>query len=370
MIDLRSDTVTLPSPAMRRAMADAELGDDVMHEDPTVNRLEQRAADLLGTEAAILVASGTMGNLVGIMAHVQRGGEIIAPANVHMISGEAAGHAVVAGASVRSLPWREDGTLDLVEIRDAFRDPGDPHEPLTALVSIENTHSLSMGQPLGPDYTAAVADVAASRGVPLFIDGARLFDAAVALGVPARSLVPPGASATFCLSKSLACPVGSVVVGPAPFIERVRRARKLLGGGMRQSGVFAAAGLVALDDGPSGMIDRLADDHANARRLGDALASMPGITRLDPSRIRTSFVLFSVGEPRWPDDAGGRDRVVQRRAEFLDRLAARGVKMIEYPKGMVRAMPHYGIAKTDIETAIRAVRATLTEIGLAAAIPA
>src|SRR5919197_891009 len=370
MIDLRSDTVTLPSPAMRRAMAEAELGDDVMHEDPTVNRLEERAAELLGTEAAILVSSGTMGNLVGIIAHVPRGGEIIAPADVHMISGEAAGHAVVAGASVRPLPWREDGTLDLVAVRDAFRDPGDPHEPVTALVSIENTHSLSMGQPLGPEYTAAVARVAASRGVPLFIDGARLFDAAVSLGVPARALIPDGASATFCLSKSLGCPVGSVVVGPAPFVERVRRARKLLGGGTRQAGVYAAAGLVALSEGPDGMIDRLADDHANARRLGEALASMPGITRLDPSRIRTNFVLFGVESPVWPDDAAGRDRVLARRAEFLDCLATPGVKMIEYPKGLIRAMPHYGVEPADIAVAIDAVRATLADIGAAPAIPA
>ena len=365
MIDLRSDTVTLPSPAMRRAMAAAEVGDDVLREDPTVRALEERAAELLGTEGAVLVSSGTMGNLVGIMAHVPRGGEIIAPADVHMISGEAAGHAVVVGASIRALPWHDDGTLDLVTLRDAFRDPDDVHEPISSLVTIENTHSLSMGQPLGPEYTRSVAAVAAERGAPLFIDGARLFNAAVALGVPGSALVPKGASATFCLSKSLACPVGSLVVGPTDFVERARRARKLVGGGMRQAGVFAAAGVVALSDGPDGTIDRLADDHANARRLGEALASMPGITRFDPIRIRTNFVLFGVEGHDWPSDAAGRDRLLSRRAEFLDNLAGRGVKMIEYPKGLIRAMPHYGVERQDIETAIGAVRGTLTELGLA-----
>jgi threonine aldolase len=369
MIDLRSDTVTKPSPQMWQAMARAEVGDDVFGEDPSVNALEERAAELLGTEAAVLVASGTMGNLIGVMAHVPRGGEIIAPADVHMLSGEAAGHAVVVGASVRALPWREDGTLDLVTLRDAFR-ADDVHEPPTALVTIENTHSLSMGQPLGPEYTRSVADVAAEHGVPLFIDGARLFNAAVALGVPARTLVPAGASATFCLSKSLGCPVGSLIVGDAAFIHRARRARKLLGGGMRQAGVFAAAGSVALQAGPDGMIDRLADDHANACRLAEALASMPGITRLDPARVRTNFVLFGLEADAWPDDTAGRERIVRRRAEFLEGLERRGVRMIEYPRGMVRAIPHYGVERADIETAIAAVRATLAGMGLAATVPA
>jgi threonine aldolase len=369
MIDLRSDTVTQPSPAMRAAMSSAEVGDDVFGDDPTVSALEERAAELLGAEAAVLVASGTMGNLVGTMAHVPRGGEIIAPAGVHLMSAEGAGHAVVLGASVRGIPWQDDGTVDLVDLRDAFR-ADDVHEPPTALVTLENTHALSMGQPLHAAYTRSVADVAAEHGVPLFIDGARLFDAAVALDVPARSLVPAGASATFCLSKSLGCPVGSLIVGDAPFIARARRARKLVGGGMRQAGVIAAAGLVALSDGPDGMIERLADDHANARRLAEGLAGLPGITRLDPARVRTNFVLFGVDAPRWPDDTAGRRRVEALRAEFLDHLETRGVRMIGYPKGLIRAMPHYGIDRADIETALSAVRATLSEMGLAAAIPA
>ena len=371
MIDLRSDTVTQPSPAMRRAMAEAEVGDDVFGEDPTVRALEERSAELLGSEAGLLVSSGTMGNLVGLMAHVPRGGEIIGPAEIHTFSSEGAGHAVIAGASVRQIPWADDGTMDLAEVRAAVRDPNDVHEPITAMLTIENSHALSMGQPLPPDYVASVADVAREIGVPLFIDGARLFNASVALGVPARDLVPPGASATFCLSKSLGCPVGSVVVGDAAFIERARRARKMVGGGMRQAGVIAAAGVVALQDGPDGMIERLADDHANARYLADALVSMPGVRRLDPARVRTNFVLFGVGDDdRWPDDVAGRDRVLRTRAAFLTELHDRGIRMIEYPKGLIRAIPHYGIERSDIDAAIDASRAALAAIGLAPAVPA
>jgi threonine aldolase len=366
MIDLRSDTVTLPSPAMRRAMAEAEVGDDVFGEDPTVRALEERSAELLGAEAGLLVASGTMGNLVGLMAHVPRGGEIIGPADIHTFSSEGAGHAVIAGASVRMVPWADDGTVDLGDLRAAVRDPNDVHEAITSLITIENTHALSMGQPLSPTYVASVADVAREIGVPMFIDGARLFNAAVALGVPARDLLPVGASATFCLSKSLACPVGSMVVGDAGFIDRARRARKMVGGGMRQAGVFAAAGLVALQDGPDGNIDRLADDHANARYLADALASMTGVRRIDPSRVRTNFVLFGVGDDdRWPDDVAGRERVLRTRAAFLAELHDRGVRMIEYPKGLIRAIPHYGIERSDIDAAIVASRAALAAIGLA-----
>lgn len=369
-IDLRSDTVTQPSPAMRRAMAAAEVGDDVFGEDPTVRALEERSADLLGTEAGLFVSSGTMGNLVGLLANVPRGGEIIGPAEIHTFSSEGAGHAVIAGASARTIAPAVDGTIDLDAIRAAVRNPDDIHEPQTAMITFENTHALSMGQPLTPAYSQAVADLAGELGLNLFIDGARLFNAAVALDVPARSLVPRGAAATFCLSKSLACPVGSVVVGDSDFIDRARRARKLVGGGMRQAGVIAAAGLVALSDGPDGMVDRLAEDHANARRLAEALASMPGVTRLDPARVRTNFVLFAVGDAgAWPDDRAGRERVVETRARFMAEVEARGVRYIEYPRGMIRAIPHYGIESADIDKAIAATRAALATIGLAPAVP-
>ena len=357
LIDLRSDTVTHPTPAMRRAMAEAELGDDVFGDDPTINALEERAAELLGKEAGLFVASGTMGNLVAQLAHLGRGQETIAGREHHMVIDEAAGHAVVVGASIRALADRPDGTMDPAEIADAFRDPTDPHEPITGLVTIENTHAHSMGQPLSPAYTREVADIAHAHGVPLHIDGARFWNAVVAQGVSALDLAGPADTVTFCLSKALACPVGSVVVGSREVIWRARRGRKLVGGGMRQAGVLAAAGLVALSDGPDGTIGRIAEDHANARRLAEALSAMDGISSaggtaqptpgpLDPGRVATNFVVF---------------KVARDRAAFLEALRARNILMVEYPHGQVRAATHYGVTEADIETTIAAVRAVLSD---------
>lgn len=356
-IDLRSDTVTHPTPAMRRAMAEAELGDDVFSDDPTVNALEARAAELLGKEAGLFVASGTMGNLVAQLAHLARGSEIIAAATSHLVMDEAAGHAVVVGASVRTLPESSDGTIDPAEIAAAFRDPDDPHEPMSGLVAIENTHAHSMARPLPVEYEEAVAAVAHEHGVPLHLDGARFFNAALALGVAPTALAAPADSVTFCLSKGLACPIGSIVVGERAFIAQARRARKLLGGGMRQVGVVAAAGLVALSDGSDGTIARLADDHANARRLAEGFAELGGIEspggiaqpapgRLDPGRAVTNFVVF---------------RVARDREAFLAALAARGVLMVPYPHGTIRAVTHYGVEEADVDRTIAAVRDALAE---------
>jgi threonine aldolase len=360
VIDLRSDTVSRPTDAMRRAMATAEVGDDVFGDDPTVIALEERAADLLGKDAGLFVATGTMGNLVSMMAHLARGQEVIAGGEHHLVIDEAAGHAVIVGASARALEDRPDGTLDPAEIDAAFRDPNDVHEPLSGLVALENTHAHSMARPLTPAYQQQVAAIARRHGVPLHIDGARFWNAVVAQreeGVTAWDLADPADSVTFCLSKGLGCPVGSLVVGSREFIGRARRARKMVGGGMRQAGVLAAPGLVALADGPAGMIDRLADDHANARRLAEALADMDGVSspggiaqpspgRLDPGRVLTNFVLFKVD----------RDR-----RGFLDRLAARKVLMVEYAHGQVRAVTHHDISAADIDTVIRAAREALAE---------
>ncbi len=367
IIDLRSDTVTHPSPEMRRAMHEAEVGDDVFGEDPTVNALEERAAELLGKEASLFVTSGTMGNLVSLYAHVPRGGEVVAAENAHPVLHEAAGHAVVVGASVRTLPTRDDGTLDPIAVADAFRDPADYHEPVTALVVVENAHGHSMGQPLPASYMAEIASVAHRRGAGLHVDGARLFNAAVALGVPARELVAPADSVMFCLSKGLACPVGSIVAGDAAFVTRARRARKLVGGGWRQAGVLAAAGLVALRDGPDGMIERLAEDHANARRLAEGIASMPRIAQFDPSRAATNFVLFGFA----PDagSPGARLAPGDLRARFLDALRAEGVLMIEWGHREVRAVTHYGIGADDIDRTIAAVRSALAAVGIAPGAP-
>ncbi|HEY3162748.1 MAG TPA: GntG family PLP-dependent aldolase [Candidatus Limnocylindrales bacterium] len=367
VLDLRSDTVTHPTAEMRRAMAAAEVGDDVWGEDPTVNALEERAAELLGKEAGLFVSSGTMGNLVALMAHVPRGGEIVAGAQSHIVRDEAAGHAVVVGASVLQLRDRPDGTLDPAEVASAFRDPTDAHEPITSLVAIENAHSHSGNQAITVAATAEVAAVAHARGVPLHVDGARFFNAVVALGVTPAALAAPADTVTFCLSKGLSCPAGSVVVGSTAIIGRARRARKLLGGGMRQAGVLAAAGLVALRDGDAGMIARLADDHANARSLAEKLAAIRGVRSpgdiaqpgredepLDPTRVRTNFVLF---------------RVAADRAAFLAAAEARGVRFDSYPHGQVRAATNNGIAATDIDRIAVAVEAALAEVG-AAPVPA
>lgn len=357
-IDLRSDTVTKPTPEMRRAMAAAEVGDDVFGDDPTVNALQERAAELTGMAAALFVASGTMGNLVAHMAHVPRGGEIVAEAESHVILDEAGGHAVVSGATVRPVPATADGTMAIEAIRAAMRDPYDIHEPPTALVMLENTHAHSMGQPLTAEYTSTVAAIAHENGVPLHVDGARLFNAVVALGTPARELLADADSATFCLSKGLACPIGSVVVGSSDFIERARRARKLVGGGMRQVGVLAAAGLIALQDGPAGMIERLAEDHRNARLLAEGLAVLDGITDLDPARVVTNYVIFGV-RPR-PGQAR-----LEARAAFMAELRQRGVHCIEYSHGHIRALTHYGVEAADVERVLEAARQALRAAGLA-----
>jgi threonine aldolase len=355
MIDLRSDTVTKPTPEMRRAMAAAEVGDDVLGDDPTVIALEERAAELLGKEAGLFVPSGTMGNLVAQLAHLARGQETIAGRQHHVVLDEAAGHAVIVGTSIRSLAERPDGTIDLDDIRDAFRNPADPHEPITGLVTLENTHLHSMAQPISPAYTAAVADIAHEHGVPLHIDGARFWNAVVALGVDATELAGPADTVTFCLSKGLGCPVGSVLVGSRDVIWRARRGRKLVGGGMRQAGIIAAAGLIALRDGDAGMIDRLAEDHANARRLAEAISAMPGILSpgdiaqpgdgpLDPGRVRTNVVLFRVG----------RDR-----AAFIAAVRAAGVLLEWFPHEQIRAATHVGIDGADIDRTIAAIGAAL-----------
>jgi threonine aldolase len=359
VIDLRSDTVTKPTQAMRRAMAQAEVGDDVFGDDPTVIALEERAAELTGKEAALFVASGTMGNLVSHMAHVARGGEIVASVGAHVVEHEAGGHAIITGATVRQVQAGPDGCMDLQALRAAWNEPDDLHQPPTALVMLENTHSPSMGQPLSAAYTSSVAELAHEMGVPVHVDGARLWNAVVAQGTSATDLLTTADSATFCLSKGLACPVGSIVVGPRDFVARARRARKVVGGGMRQVGVLAAPGLVALSDGPDGMIERLAEDHANARMLAEGLAEMAGIVDLDPARVRTNYIVFGLRS------RSGQDALATR-AAFMAETSSRGVVYIAYSGGRVRALTHYGIERDDIERSLIATRGALVAIGLAA----
>ena len=331
VVDLRSDTLTRPTAAMSRAMAEADVGDDVFGEDPTVNRLEQLAAHRMGKEAAVFVASGTMGNLVSLLAHCGRGEEIILGSFAHTFYFEQGGSAAVGGIHPRTLPNQPDGTLVLSEIEGAIR-ADNVHFPRTRLIVLENTHNLCGGHPLDIDYMKAVGDVARRHGLKIHVDGARFFNAAAALGVPAAELAAEADSVSFCLSKGLAAPVGSVVCGNLDFISEARRARKILGGGMRQAGVLAAAGIVALNE----MVDRLADDHVNARKLAEGLAEMPGIS-IDPGQIHTNIVYF---------EANRKDMTVE---ELVKRLDDNGARMLPVGPGRIRAVTHYHISSDDID---------------------
>jgi len=331
VVDLRSDTLTRPTPAMSRAMAAADVGDDVFGEDPTVNKLEQMAAERMGKKAALFVASGTMGNLVSLLAHCARGEEIILGSFAHTFYFEQGGSAAVGGIHPRTLPNQPDGTLTLSDIEGAIR-PDNVHFPRTRLIVLENTHNLCGGHPLDIDYMRAVGDIARRHSLKIHVDGARFFNAAVALDVPAAKLAADADSVSFCLSKGLAAPVGSVVCGNHNFIAEARRARKILGGGMRQAGVLAAAGIVALNE----MIDRLADDHANARKLAQGLAEMPGVS-IDPSQIHTNIVYFEINRE---------DLTVE---ELVKRLGDNGARMLPVGPGRIRAVTHYHISSDDID---------------------
>lgn len=331
VVDLRSDTLTRPTPAMSRAMAEADVGDDVFGEDPTVNKLEEMAAERMGKETALFVASGTMGNLVSLLAHCGRGEEIILGSFAHTFYFEQGGSAAVGGIHPRTLPNQPDGTLTLADIEGAIR-PDNVHFPRTRLIVLENTHNLCGGHPLDIDYMKAVGDVARRHSLKIHVDGARFFNAAVALDVPAAKLAADADSVSFCLSKGLGAPVGSVVCGNHDFIAEARRARKILGGGMRQAGVLAAAGIVALNE----MVDRLADDHANARKLAEGLAEIPGVS-IDPSQIHTNIVYFEINR---------KDLTVE---ELVKRLGDNGARMLPVGPGRIRAVTHYHISSDDID---------------------
>lgn len=337
VIDLRSDTVTLPTAEMRQAMAEAELGDDVFGEDPTVNRLERVAAERMGKEAALFVASGTMANLVSLLAWCGRGDEAIVGSEAHILHYEVAGAAGLGGIQLRAVRNDERGMMDPAEIEATIRGEN-IHFPRTALVCVENTHNRCGGAALSPEDTASVADVAHRHGVPVHLDGARVFNAAVALGVPVTELTRDVDSVSFCLSKGLSAPVGSLVCGSADFVARARKMRKMVGGGMRQAGVIAAAGIVALET----MVERLAEDHENARLLARGLASIPGIV-IDPAKVQTNIVIFAVTS--------------MNPADFARRLRDRGVLTTAIGYGRLRMNTHYGITRVDIEEALERVRA-------------
>lgn len=336
IVDLRSDTLTRPTPAMSQAIAEAEVGDDVFGEDPTVNKLEALAAERLGKEAALFVASGTMGNLVSLLAHCGRGEEIILGSLSHTFFFEQGGSSAVGGIHPRTIPNQPDGTLPLPEIEAAIR-ADNIHFPRTRLIVLENTHNLCSGYPLDIDYMQAVGDIARRHDLKIHVDGARFFNAAVALSVAPDKLAAEADSVSFCLSKGLAAPVGSVVCGSRDFIARARRARKVVGGGMRQAGVLAAAGIVALTE----MVDRLADDHANARKLAQGLAKLPGIS-IHLSQINSNIVFFELARD---------DMTAEQLVKMLNDM---GVRMLPVGVGRIRAVTHYHITAEDIDYSLEA----------------
>ncbi|MHB1132274.1 MAG: GntG family PLP-dependent aldolase [Chloroflexota bacterium] len=334
-INLRSDVVTLPTPAMLEAIKRATLGDDNKGEDPTANRLEELAAEMMGKEAAILLISGTMGNLVGVLSHTQRGQEIILEEGAHIFTSEQGGASALGGLMVTRVKG-ELGFPNLDEVEAAVR-PDDVHAPPTSLICLENTHNRAGGTVINPDQMRQVRRLADRHGLPIHIDGARIFNAAVALGIEAKEVVRDAESVTFCLSKGLSCPVGSMLAGSKQYIARARRWRKMLGGTMRQAGVVAAAGIVALET----MIDRLADDHRHARLLAEGLSAVPGLS-VDMRRVQTNMVRVDVS-------ALGTTAAV-----FCERLLAHNVEAAPSGPTVIRLVTHRHIESQHVQQSLDA----------------
>ena len=343
-IDLRSDTVSHPTAEMREAMATARVGDDVYHDDPTVNQLEADAAEMLGKEAAVFVTSGTQGNLCALLSHCQRGESIIVGDISHIYQYEQGGMSQIGGIIPQTVPVQADGTLCLDDIERAVF-PDDEHKPVTRLIGLENTHNAAGGMPISAEYTASVAEFARSRGLILHIDGARIFNAAAAYGVDVKDLVAGADSISFCLSKGLCAPAGSILLGSHDFIRRARRARKALGGSLRQAGILASAGLIALHK----MKDRLHEDHEHAMLLAEGLSEIPHIII---ERQNTNFVIFSIcDQARLTVD------------EFVRNLRAEyNIFMSPYSGGEqhVRLRTHYWIDRKAINEVVAAVSSVLS----------
>jgi threonine aldolase len=335
MVDLRSDTVTLPSDEMRDALHGAELGDDVFGEDPTINRLERMAAERVGKEAALLVPSGTMGNLAAILTHCGRGDEVILGDRCHTFIYEAGGISALGGIHPRPVANQPDGALRLEDIEAAIR-PDNVHFPRTRLICLENTHNRCSGQALTPAYTAQVGTLARRHGLAVHLDGARIFNAAVALDVDVRELTQSVDSLSFCLSKGLAAPVGSLICGRQDFIAEARRARKILGGGMRQAGILAAAGIVALER----MVGRLREDHEHAARLAQGIAQIDGLA-IDPVGVQTNIVYIDIVRKGLTAE------------ELVGHLQAEGIRVLSVGPSRLRAVTHYGITADDIDQSLR-----------------
>lgn len=334
IVDMRSDTITQPTASMRQAMSEAKVGDDVFGEDPTVNLLEEMVAKCLGKEAALFVASGTMANLVSLLTHCGRGSEILLGDQSHMFFYEQGGAAALGGIHPRCLGNKPNGTMSLNDMKAAIRSD-DVHFPRTKLIVLENTHNRCNGSPLDVDYIHSVAELACRYGLKLHVDGARLFNAAVALGVGAKDLVAETDSVSICLSKGLAAPAGSVVAGNTDFISEARRNRKVVGGGMRQAGILAAAGIVALNE----MVDRLADDHENARKLAEGLSNIEGLF-VDLDLVSTNIVYVDVTKKEMTSQI------------LAERLHSRGIRLLSTGPSRLRAVTNYHVASSDIDYAL------------------
>ena len=343
IVDLRSDTVTQPTAEMRAAMAAAAVGDDVYGEDPTVNRLQELAAGMTGKEAALFVPTGTMGNLAAVLAHCGRGDEVILGNRAHTFLYEAGGISALGGVHSCQLPNQPDGSLALDEVESAIRRQGDAHLPVTRLISLENTHNRCGGTVLPLEYTRKFGELARAHGLATHLDGARLFNAAAALGRPAAEAAADFDSVTFCLSKALCAPVGSLLCGSRAFIEKAHRARKQLGGGMRQAGILAAAGIVALET----MVERLSDDHARARRLADGLRTVPGLVlAADTPATNMVFLDLAADVPADADALAGK-------------LKTRGVLAGVTGQRRFRLVLHYWIDDAGVERTVQAFREAL-----------
>ena len=334
-IDLRSDTVSHPTPAMRKAIAEAVVGDDVFGDDPTVLELQAYAADLLGKEDALFVSSGSQGNLISCLTHCGRGDELIVGKQAHIFQYEQGGSSVLGGIVMNQVPVQPNGELKLEDIKASVRTPNEDHHPTTRLICLENTQGGVGGVPITAEYTATIGEYAHSNGYKLHIDGARLFNAVAALNVDVKDLVKHADSVSFCLSKGLSAPIGSLLVGSKDFIRQARRNRKLLGGGMRQVGVLAAAGLIALKE----MRLRIGEDHVTAQMLADGLSEIPGIT-VHPIHQRTNMLYFSIPESL-------------NAAEFVEAMKAHNIILRGGPH--FRAVTHYWIKPDHVQIVLNAV---------------
>lgn len=341
IIDLRSDTMTQPTEAMREAMAKAEVGDDVFNEDPTIHQFQDMAAEKLGKEAALFLPSGTMGNLVSLLTHCGRGDEIILGDRSHIFLNEVGGLSALGGIHPHTVPNQDDGTLPLDAVEAAIRH-SDLHYPPTRLICLENTQNYCFGSPLTPQYMDSAAELAHKYGLKVHVDGARIFNASTALSIDVRELTRQADSVMFSLSKGLSAPVGSVLCGTRDWVERARKWRKMVGGGMRQAGHLAAAGIVALETG----VDRLAEDHQNTQTLAQGLKQLPGVV-IDPEKNPTNILFFKLNHPKVTPE------------NFLEQMDSKGVKLLLMEGGIFRAVLNRMITHEHTESALQIAESVL-----------